>query len=43
MAFEAMFRWPDYGAVLIDAIFGANHVKFYSFTFIVFDNFAMTC
>ena len=37
--FEAMLRWANNGAILMDATFGTNHMKFNLFTLMVFDDF----
>ena len=41
--FEAMLRWANHGAISMDVTFGTNHMKFYLFALMVFDDFAMAC
>ena len=37
--FEAMLQWADHGAILMDATFGTNHMKFHLFILMEFDDF----
>ena len=37
--FDVMLKWGNDGAILMDATFGNNHMKYHLFTLLVFNHF----